>query len=64
MTEKIVTYKIDLSEMPELTESEEAELKALAGVPEEAIDTSDIPSLDDSFWKVAERGKFYKPVGK
>jgi len=64
MTEKRVTYKADFSDMPELTASEKAELKALADLPEEAIDTSDIPPLDESFWKIAERGKFYKPVKK
>ena len=62
MTEKTGTYKKYFSDMTPLTENERAELKGLTELPEEAIDTSDIPPLDDSFWEVAERGKFHKPV--
>jgi uncharacterized protein (DUF4415 family) len=37
-----------------------AELKALAALSDEAIDTSDIPEVTD--WHGAVRGKFYRPV--
>ena len=37
-----------------------AELKALARLPDEAIDTSDAPELPD--WSGAKRGLFYRPV--
>lgn len=37
-----------------------AELKALAGMPDDAIDTSDAPELLD--WSGAKRGMFYRPV--
>jgi hypothetical protein len=37
-----------------------AELKALASLPDEAIDTSDAPELSD--WSGAKRGLFYRPV--
>lgn len=37
-----------------------AELKALARLPDEAIDTSDTPELPD--WSGAKRGLFYRPV--
>ena len=37
-----------------------AELKALARLPDQAIDTSDAPELPD--WSGAKRGLFYRPV--
>ena len=45
-----------------LTRKQKAELEALAALPDEAIDTSDIPPLSEEFWQIAERGKFYRPV--
>ena len=39
-----------------------AELDALRARPEDAIDTSDIPPLDEAFWRNAVRNPFYKPV--
>jgi len=43
-----------------LTRGRLAELKSLAALPDDAIDTSDAPELFD--WSDAERGLFYKPV--
>lgn len=43
-----------------LTRAQQAELKALAALPEEAIDTSDVPEILD--WSGAKRGLFYRPV--
>jgi uncharacterized protein (DUF4415 family) len=37
-------------------------LAALAALPDNQIDTSDIPELPASAWKNAIRGKFYRPV--
>ena len=37
-----------------------AELKALAAMPDDAIDTSEAPELLD--WSGAKRGLFYRPV--
>ena len=37
-----------------------AELRALAALPDDAIDTSDAPELLD--WSGAKRGLFYRPV--
>ena len=37
-----------------------AELKSLADLPDDAIDTSDTPELLD--WTGAKRGLFYRPV--
>ena len=38
------------------------ELKALSTLPDEDIDTSDMPEVTD--WRGAVRGKFYRPVKK
>jgi uncharacterized protein (DUF4415 family) len=38
----------------------EAEVAALAAMPDESIDLTDIPEVLD--WSDAERGKFYRPV--
>jgi uncharacterized protein (DUF4415 family) len=43
-----------------LTREQMEELKALASLPDEAIDTSDAPELSD--WSGAKRGLFYRPV--
>jgi uncharacterized protein (DUF4415 family) len=49
-------------ELPPLTDEQKAELKALAEKPDSEIDYSDIPPLDDAFWKNAVRNPFYKPT--
>ncbi len=59
---KIVRYEVDLNNLPPLTEEQQAELKALAAMPDESIDYSDIPPLGDKFWKRAVRNPFYKPT--
>jgi uncharacterized protein (DUF4415 family) len=43
-----------------LTRHQSAELKALATLPDEAIDTSDAPEIGD--WSGAKRGLFYRPT--
>jgi uncharacterized protein (DUF4415 family) len=43
-----------------LTPKQLAELKSLAALPDDAIDTSDAPELLD--WSGARRGLFYRPV--
>ena len=43
-----------------LTREQLAELKSLAVLPDDAIDTSDTPELRD--WSDAKRGLFYRPV--
>jgi uncharacterized protein (DUF4415 family) len=43
-----------------LTRGREAELKSLADLSDDAIDTSDAPELLD--WGGAKRGLFYRPV--
>ena len=59
---KIVRYEVDLNNLPPLTEERKAEIKALAEMPDSEIDYSDIPPLDETFWKNAVRNPFYKPT--
>ncbi|HEX5999044.1 MAG TPA: BrnA antitoxin family protein [Hyphomicrobiaceae bacterium] len=43
-----------------LTRKQQADLKALAALPDEDIDTSDAPEIAD--WSDAKRGLLYRPV--
>ena len=45
-----------------LTARQRAELDALANLPDEQIDTTDMPEVRD--WTGAKRGLFYRPVKK
>jgi uncharacterized protein (DUF4415 family) len=45
-----------------LTARQKREIQALAAMPEDKIDTSDIPELPRGAWKNAVRGKWYRPV--
>lgn len=47
----MVIYK--RGELPPITKEREAELQELAKAPAEDIDFSDIPPLDETFWKNA-----------
>lgn len=44
----------------ELTKEQNADIEALSELPEEKIDTTDIPEILD--WSGAERGRLYRPV--
>jgi uncharacterized protein (DUF4415 family) len=46
----------------QFTAKQQRDLVALAALPDEQIDTSDIPELPLRAWKDAVRGKFYRPV--
>lgn len=59
---KTVKFELDLTKLPSSTPAQRAELNALAAMPDSEIDFSDIPPLDDSFWKNAVRNPFYKPT--
>ena len=61
-TSKMVTYKLDLNNLPPLTESQKAELDALEALPDHQIDLSDIPELTDEQWQNAIRIRGYRPV--
>jgi uncharacterized protein (DUF4415 family) len=45
-----------------LAAREKRELAAIAALPDDQINTSDIPELPLGAWKDAVRGKFYRPV--
>jgi len=57
-----VSYELDPQKPVPLTAQQKAELERLAGMPDEQIDTSDIPPLPDAFWRNAVRNPFYRPV--
>jgi uncharacterized protein (DUF4415 family) len=56
----MVSYTLET--LPELTESDIAELEALAARPDSEIDLSDAPELTSEQWKKGIRGHFYRPV--
>jgi len=58
------TVKYKHSELPPLTEKQEAELKSLAKQPDSQIDYSDIGEPAQALWENAVRGQFYRPVKK
>ena len=43
-----------------LSPEAQAEIEALATLPDDRIDLSDMPEATD--WSTAERGRFYRPV--
>ena len=45
-----------------LTRKQKAELEALAALPDDRIDVSDIPEVRD--WSGAKRGLLYRPIKK
>ena len=45
-----------------LTARQRQQIAAKAGKPDSEIDYSDIPRLQESFWKNAGRNPFYRPV--
>ncbi|MBN6742539.1 BrnA antitoxin family protein [Acidithiobacillus sp. MC6.1] len=59
---KLVRHEVDLNNLPPLTDERKAELRALSEMPDSEIDTSDIPPLDEAFWKQAVRNPFYRPT--
>ena len=60
MKKRVVSYMLEA--LPPLTDTQRADLKALAGRPDSEIDTSDIPEMTDEQWKKARRGHCYRPV--
>ena len=59
---KRIHYESDPNTLTPLSEEQQAELKALAEMPDNEIDYSDIPPLTDAFWKNAVRNPLYKPI--
>ena len=50
------------SKFRKLTDKQKAELSALEALPDDQIDTSDIPEVRD--WSGAKRGVFFRPVNQ
>ncbi|MFO1103832.1 MAG: BrnA antitoxin family protein [Methylocystis sp.] len=46
----------------ELSPTERRELEELAAMPDEKIDTRDIPEAPAENWAFARRGAFYRPI--
>ena len=61
---KIIRYKHNLDDLPELSAAQKGELEALAKRPDSEIDFSDIPELDENFWQNAVQNPYYKPLKK
>jgi uncharacterized protein (DUF4415 family) len=40
------------------------QLAALAALPDDEIDTSDIPEVSEANWALARRGAFYRPLNQ
>lgn len=57
-----VSYRMDPTNPPRLTVKQKRALERLAAMPDESIDTSDIPELTEDFFRNATVGLFYKPV--
>ena len=60
MSEKLVSYTLDLDNLPPFTAEEEEQLRVLSQMSDEDIDYSDAPSLPDEAWDKAVRGRFYR----
>ena len=59
-----VAYEIDPMDPPPFTDSELAQLTALARIPDEAIDMSDLPTLGEDFFARAVRNPYWRPVDR
>jgi len=56
---RTVSFELDVYNSPPLTPEHKAELRRLAELPDETIDCSDIPPLNEEFWKKAKRNPFF-----
>ena len=53
-----------LETLPAPTEEQRRDLERLAALPDDKIDTSDIPEFTEAQWAEAVRGRFYRPMKK
>ena len=56
------TVKVEHTPGKTLTAKQKRELASLAALPDDQIDTTDLPELPPDAWKDAARGLFYRPV--
>ena len=59
MSKNIVSYTLDT--LPPLTDAQRANLDRLAALPDDQIDTSDIPEMTDEQFKAAVKSRLHKP---
>ena len=59
MNTKMVSYT--WATLPKRTDADRARMKALADLPDDQIDTSDIPEWTDEDFAKAKRAEFYRP---
>lgn len=65
MSRTVANFELDIDIPPPLTDAQREELERLAALPDEAIDTSDIPPLREAFWANASRYRdraLYRPM--
>ncbi len=62
MSKKTVKTKLDVANLPPLTEKQRAEVAALQALSDSQVDTSDMHELPQEFWQNAVRNPFYKPT--
>jgi hypothetical protein len=60
MKTKLVNHNAET--LAPLTDAQRERLAELAALPDESIDTSDIPELSDEAWNAGLRGRFHRPV--
>lgn len=60
MTDKLIEHTFE--SLPPLTDAQKADLDRLAAMPDEDIDTSDIPELTDAQLARMRRPEHYRPV--
>ena len=60
MKTKLVSHTPET--LPPLTAAQREHFARLEELPDESIDTSDIPELSDEAWRAGVRGRFYRPV--
>lgn len=51
----MIKFSLDPNSPPTLSKAQQAELADLRTKPDDNIDYSDIPALDENFWKTAKR---------
>ncbi len=59
---KTKTVSFTLETLPPLTQAQRHHLARLATLPDDQIDTGDIPELTDEQLSTGVRGRFYRPV--
>jgi uncharacterized protein (DUF4415 family) len=57
----LVNHTVDLTNLAPVMARRKAELAALAVIPENEIDTTDIAPLNEAFWKNAVQNPFFRP---